>query len=257
MTARQILLTPIITEAICKNLTFEEAINYRDALELPSLKCSFPVQDKTGQVYISPVVNDETVAAYFEIKQSNFALAMINAIDQRNLKVIKGLLLMGFKINDSKNPPYLPFASWRGYLDVVKILLKVGVNVNSRDRDEKTGLISASAGGYTKIVQTLLEYGAEINDMDRYANTALRLAIEKNHPEIVKILLKAGADFGKDDFHGKTALMTAASSGHLEIVKILLDSEARNTINFKDNYGNTALSLAIENGYPKIVALLK
>ena len=44
-------------------------------------------------------------------------------------------------------------------------------------------------------------------------------------------------------------------NGHLEVVKSLLEAKAE--VDSKNNYGQTPLSLAAENGHSEVVALLE
>ncbi|MEW6493434.1 MAG: ankyrin repeat domain-containing protein, partial [Cyanobacteriota bacterium] len=77
------------------------------------------------------------------------------------------------------------------------------------------------------------------------------------HLEIAQILIAKGADVNIEDGGdaGGTALMRAAAGGHIEIVKLLLANGADASL--KSLYGDTALTLAQQNGYPQIVELLK
>ena len=49
--------------------------------------------------------------------------------------------------------------------------------------------------------------------------------------------------------------MYASGNGHIDIVKLLIEADAY--VNTKDNYGGTALMLALEEGQPEIAKLLK
>jgi ankyrin repeat protein len=51
----------------------------------------------------------------------------------------------------------------------------------------------AAGEGHLEIVKLLLEHGADVNAKTAY-ETALHLAAEKGHLEIVKFLLEHGAD---------------------------------------------------------------
>ncbi len=57
-------------------------------------------------------------------------------------------------------------AAWRGYLDIVKVLIKAGVNCNDRDGHNETALIYAADCGVVDIVKLLIKAGADLNVKD-------------------------------------------------------------------------------------------
>jgi hypothetical protein len=74
-----------------------------------------------------------------------------------------------------------------------------------------------------EIVKLLLDKGADVNLTDKYGNTPLHLAASDGHIEIVKLLLEKGSDVNsKRRNDGTTPLYWAALNGHIEIVKLLL-----------------------------------
>ena len=66
-------------------------------------------------------------------------------------------------------------------IDVVKMILKKGANVNARDENDCTPLILAccSVKGF-EVVPILLEYGADANLSNKYSETALWKACRNN-----------------------------------------------------------------------------
>jgi ankyrin repeat protein len=99
----------------------------------------------------------------------------------------------------------------------VKQLIADGANVNHKFRYDRMPLSFAADRGHLDIVKMLLEAGADVNARDSFYNaTALDWALEKSHVEIVRLLLEKGAG-GREQ-----ALVTAARRGRLELVKMLL-----------------------------------
>jgi hypothetical protein len=102
-------------------------------------------------------------------------------------------------------------ASENGKVEIVKMLLKAGADVNAED---DYALRMASAGHF-EVVKLLLEAGANIHSNDDYP---LLRATNRGHLEIVKLLLKYGANVrAMDDF----SIKTASEKGYSEIVKEL------------------------------------
>jgi len=73
---------------------------------------------------------------------------------------------------------------------IVKLLLEKGAKVDERDSDGTTALWEASDDGYLEIVRLLLKYGADV-DIKRTADgtTALWIASQNGLEEVVKALL--------------------------------------------------------------------
>ena len=95
-----------------------------------------------------------------------------------------------YSTGNSKWTP-LSVASFYGKLNVVKILLGHGVNVDKpRIRDGKTALMFACSEGNIEIIKVLIEHGAKINEpCSQDGKTALILACSQGNIEIVKHLL--------------------------------------------------------------------
>lgn len=98
----------------------------------------------------------------------------------------------------------------RGDVQVVGELLRVGIDVDARDRHGQTALMLAARRGHGEIVAQLIEAGADLNVVAKYNLTALMLAIVAGHTAVARLLIQAGADLdvrgtGAPGFAGKTA----------------------------------------------------
>ena len=67
------------------------------------------------------------------------------------------------------------------FIEVVKLLVDKGSNVNADDVDGLTPMHEACANGHLDIIQFLLENGAEANALSFEENTALHFACEEGH----------------------------------------------------------------------------
>jgi ankyrin repeat protein len=85
-------------------------------------------------------------------------------------------------------------------------------------------LTAACDRGYINIVKELVKAGANVNVKDDEGNTALIIACEGGHMSVVEELLKAGADFKLRGLWRDTPLK-AAIRGSLSVVKCLIDHE--------------------------------
>jgi ankyrin repeat protein len=81
-----------------------------------------------------------------------------------------------------------------GYKEIAKSLIELGAEVNILCGSKGTlPLTIAATNGDVDMVKLLLESGANIN-MDSYNSSPLESACEKGHFDIAKILLRGGAD---------------------------------------------------------------
>ncbi len=80
-------------------------------------------------------------------------------------------------------------------VQMVKLLIKQGADVNARGRDGLTALIWMSDAGaaYHKVIRYLIERGADVNAKDKDGYTALRNAQDAEDYVLIKILKNAGA----------------------------------------------------------------
>ncbi|CAG8487595.1 16733_t:CDS:1, partial [Gigaspora rosea] len=187
----------------------------------------------------------------------------------------------------------LNWAAENGHIDVVKVLIMHGADVNAIDKDEHTALNRAAEkgrieiiktliehkatgnnialylaviNGQTEVVKILIEYGADVNSIvDKL--TILHHAAKKEHVEVVKTLLKHGAKIDATDNFKRTIfdinrnmikhrLHFAALDGREDIIIYLLKKYGANYVNGADVNGKTALHLSSENGHETIVVIL-
>jgi len=124
------------------------------------------------------------------------AVAIQKGDTERTIKFIKDGCDVNDNIVDNKDwstKTPLMYASEEGNLEIVKLLISKGANVNARTKRNWTALMLASGSGYTKIVKLLIEKGAELDVRDKGGGRAITNAKEKGHNEIVKLLKEAGA----------------------------------------------------------------
>jgi ankyrin repeat protein len=82
-------------------------------------------------------------------------------------------------------------ASESGDLEVVQMILKCGISVNTTNKNGNTPLHVAAKCGHKEVTSWLLKFGANVNAVDNDSKTALTLASENGRVEIVRELLCA------------------------------------------------------------------
>lgn len=142
-------------------------------------------------------------------------------------------------------------------IDAVRTLLQEHVNVNAAQGDGTTALHWASLKGDLEMVQLLLKAGANVKAATRIGSlTPLYLAASTGSAPVIAELLRAGADANAmNSMNGATALMKAASAGSADAVKLLLDRGAAvNAV--EPGHNQNALMFAAASGRGEAIRIL-
>ncbi len=151
---------------------------------------------------------------------------ILEAVRDGDIVSLKKLLKPKTKLDfvNSKAMTPLMIASMDNNLEIVKMLVEAGANINQKNKENgKTALMYAASLGYLEVCEYLISQK--------------------------EILINA------KDKEGKTALMHAVANARLDIVKLFIDKKAN--INARTNTEESALSIAMKIGRPEIVKLLK
>lgn len=146
-----------------------------------------------------------------------------------NLKAIEEYLKNGYNIfgNYCGLKP-IHIAAENNQIAVVKFLLQHGERVNSIDEeDNNTPLHYACMTGSLEMVKLLISKGADVDAENYVKETPLLQAVYNGNSEIVEILLKNGADVEVRTENDRTALMIAATNGNLKNVELLIKEGAK------------------------------
>lgn len=143
----------------------------------------------------------------------------------------------------------------RGNLEIVKLLVERGADVNDRNKSGWTPLMLAASEGHEPVVSYLLSKGADPKAVDQKGTSALTIAALHGHAAVVGVLLKAGAP--ADDRSGRAMppLLAAITSGNLDPVKLIVESGAdirSETPNAKGGKFMAPLALARKKGHKPI-----
>ena len=99
-------------------------------------------------------------------------------------------------------------------------------------------LVTAAANNNVEIVRILIEHGADVNQSTTNNWTPLHFAAKNNNPEILKMLIDKGANVNVVNKMGESPLKIAEERGYTLIVRLLNDTEERLYNNFADNNQN-------------------
>ena len=111
------------------------------------------------------------------------------------------------------------FATVQGHLDIVKMLVKRGANVNSKTNTNSTALQAACYHGHYEIVKYLVE--SDLIEMGTDDNKCIHFCAENGRLDIIKLLLILGARID-EEIDGMTPVKIASLKGHGHIVEYLI-----------------------------------
>jgi ankyrin repeat protein len=152
--------------------------------------------------------------SYIDDVNGDPVLAAVQANDENTLRI---LIRAGYSIStiDPLNGrSLLHTATYLGHTEVVRRLLKEGVNTSLYDRDGKTSLHVAAAYGYSQILTLLLKYETHVEHVDYDNNTPLHMSCKFGHNECCRLLIYAGANLNPINRDGDTPLHSAIRYKH-------------------------------------------
>lgn len=225
------------------------------------------VKQETGSLIEAEEDNDvekvQEIEGGNQVKQETGSL--IKAVENNDVGKVQEILLdTSYPINETndKNETPLLIATHENYIDVAKLLIEAGADINQQDRIQDSAYLYAGAQGKTEILKHMIEH-AEPNQKvyNRYGGNALIPAAEKGHLNNVKLLLADGkVDIDHQNNFGYTALIEVValrdgSEVYQQIVQELLVYNANKEL--RDDSGRTALDYAKEKGNTNMIKMLE
>ena len=169
-----------------------------------------------------------------------------------DFKTIKLLIRKGANVNARDrdgNTPLHEACFFKERLQELKRLIKKGA-YNTRNEARNTRLLLDSINCHLNVIKLLIKSGANVNARDRNKKTPLHLASDMDQLEIVSLLIKSGVNMNARDVNGETPLHGACYKSQLEVVNCLLKNGANITI--KNNRGETPFDVAKKRKSDKI-----
>jgi|GEM_PF-1374004 len=233
---------PHSSEKIPPEKIFEATLSSPSQMDERQATASSPHDELPSSPELSP--ESEQPSGKTE-KPEGATTDIFEAIKQKDIDTVTALLekkksLLSALDAEERTP--LQVAAGIGSLEIVKLLVECGANLESKGRDGRTALMHAISGGHIPVAEYLLSKGANANVASITNYTPLMQAAAKGAVNLVRIILPRVDNVNSRDSEGRTALMIAARFGHREIVDILLNRGA--SLLITDAKGNSAISYA-------------
>jgi len=155
------------------------------------------------------------------VPTTNESLAM--CVAQGEEEEVSLFLAAGFSpdTKDKKGIPLLGLSARNGQLNILKLLLRSGAQINLVAGDRgSTALLDSAIERNKDMLKTLIEAGADVNIQSKDGQTALVVVVGEGDEEIAEMLVKAGADPDIKDALGVSARKYATIFGNKKILSI-------------------------------------
>nr|CDS32198.2 hypothetical protein HmN_000416500 [Hymenolepis microstoma] len=147
------------------------------------------------------------------------------AIQYNHTETARHLIEMGASLHAQCKETALTLASYAGHYQLVKtITSKLPNEQEDQKREYYIALSQASLKGFTRIIKLLLRLGADVNAVYEGVIPPLFASIYGNRVITAKFLISKNANIEARNQGGYTPLMEAAKRGHEGMMKILLDA---------------------------------
>uniref|UniRef100_A0A8C5C5P0 Ankyrin repeat domain 6 n=1 Tax=Gadus morhua TaxID=8049 RepID=A0A8C5C5P0_GADMO len=148
----------------------------------------------------------------------------------------------------------LHLAAYRGHIEVVRILLKAGCDLDIQDDVSQTALHRAAVVGNSDVISALIQEGCDLDRQDKDGNTALHEVSWHGFSQSVKLLVKAGANVHSRNKVRNSSLHLACQNGHAQSAKVLLLGGARPDT--KNQAGDSSLHVAARYNHQGVINIL-
>ncbi|MFE6733185.1 ankyrin repeat domain-containing protein [Microbacterium sp. NPDC057650] len=152
-------------------------------------------------------------------------------------------------------------AAWQDDVAAASELIARGADVNSKDDTVQSAYLVATSEGYLDLLRLTLTHGAEVDDKDSWNGTGLIRAAERGHGYIVGQLLQAGIDRDHANRIGYQAIHEAVIFGQdSETYQLTVRALIAGGAEFdrrSGSEGSTPLQMAEQRGFDGTRSILE
>ena len=144
-------------------------------------------------------------------------------------------------------------ATRKGYATIVRKLIENGCDIEAKQKFGLNPLQLAACYGKLNVVKVLIEMGADVDSLcgGKWKQTALFDAVYQENEEIIRFLIENKANVNAEDYCKETPLFKAVYRGFERIVKLLLENGA--DPNFSNDRKRTPLFYAESDNITKML----
>jgi len=229
----------------------------RDSAQDNHLRCCIHLAVEYGREETLSMLLEETGSSLVNVPDHKQRTSLHYASFVDNPKLLERLLETKANgcVRDTKHKTPLHLAAERGTTRQVKVLTQAAPScVWLRDDERRTPLHHAVASMKRKSCNILLEMGADINSPDKNGRTPLLWAAKAGNLSVLELLLERGVWIDHVDIDGNAAIHVAAHVGNIEIVRMLLDYGA--SIVVENKRGLTCLEIAMDAQNCEVVMVI-
>jgi ankyrin repeat protein len=184
---------------------------------------------------------------------------LFRAMNLRDLEAVKEALANGADVNvtnDFGDSP-LVWAEREGHIETIQLLLDHGAKIDVvADNDGERILHRAVVNDHIEIVKLLLATGIDVDAKNKYGRTALHQAATFDRIAIAQLLLANNADVDAKNKYGMTVLYDAIKEGSVKMVELLLNHGVDINAIVSDEKKLTPLLFAVKRREKEIVKFL-
>eukprot|EP01041_Mallomonas_annulata_P001200 gene1200-2332_t len=192
---------------------------------------------------------------------TNLPGVFINRVEKSNGRT--SLLLCGYHVDSSHSVIDIDEKCYK----IAKMLNKSGANMSHVDKNGWNAIAMGAARGYNAFCDYLIRIGVDLETKDSFGRTPLMKSVAHGHMETTQLLLSNNANISEVDNHGWNSLHFATrqaltDSTHVPMLSLLLDKmtpKLQNfhlTINHRDIEGRTPLMMAVLGRHSEIIQIL-
>lgn len=156
-----------------------------------------------------------------------------------------------------QTPLHLAAAS--GQMEVCKLLLELGANIDATDELGQKPIHAAAQNNFNEVVQLFLQQHPNlVMATTKDGNTCAHIAAIQGSVKVIEELMKfdrTGVISARNKLNDSTPLQLAAEGGHADVVKVLVRAGASCTDENKQ--GLTAVHLAAQHGHTNVLDVMR
>lgn len=235
-------------------------------------KCNIDILDemKRTSLYVACKKGHKDIVEFLIEKKADISACDIDGYSPLHMACESGqtdivkFLLLTYKDHKKEDEIEKPdnigqtpmiYASSKGNIEVVKLLMQRNVNFRATDRTGFTPLMAAIMNGQTLTAKYLISQDANIFHLDNEGRSVLYIACEKGHTKIVNMLIeKDKKNMEKCDWHERSPIYIACAEGRSGVVEKLIQEGANK--NKCDEEEKSPIYVACEKGHDKTVEVL-